>query len=438
MNKKPFLWTIAALSLVLFSACSPTIYSGYEKMENGAYLKFYEKGDSDLSPRIGDGVTIEMAQYFNDSLLFTTAEEGPLELILEESSFVGDVPDAILMMHIGDSARLVVLADSVFAKVMMIEPPVEYAGKPLYYELKLLAIKLGEEIEAERRAILDSLSTVENDYLIALQEDKKNTVTESGLIVMEKTGKGKVAQLGDYLDFHFMMCTKGGDTLMNSFADDESVEIQYVEEFICKGLNEALGMVPQGGTMRFVIPSQLAFDSMGYRGLVLPYEPLIVNLKMNEIMDKASYEKKQAAKAAERQAEKERLKTLETKAIQDYIKANNIDATPTETGIYIIPQKEGEGNLALWGDQVAVHYVLSNLKGDVVESSYDYEQPIEFKLGNSEMIPAIEEALMTMAPGAKVTVITPSEWAFGEIVIDEDLLPAYSPMKIDLELVEIK
>ena len=155
-------------------------------------------------------------------------------------------------------------------------------------------------------------------------------------------------------------------------------------------------------------------------------------------MDKASYEKKQAAKAAERQAEKERLKTLETKAIQDYIKANNIDATPTETGIYIIPQKEGEGNLALWGDQVAVHYVLSNLKGDVVESSYDYEQPIEFKLGNNEMIPAIEEALMTMAPGAKVTVITPSEWAFGEIVIDEDLLPAYSPMKIDLELVEIK
>ena len=438
MNKKPFFWAFAALSLLLFSACDSSVYSGFKKMESGAYMKFYEKGDSDLSPRIGDGVTIEMAQYFDDSLLFTTAEERPLELILEESSFVGDVPDALLMMHIGDSARLVVLADSVFATVMMMETPDEYVGKPLYYDLKLLTIKPLEELEAERRAVLDSLSTVENEYLIAMQADTKNTVTESGLIVMEKTGKGKVAQMGDYLDFHLMMCTKGGDTLVNSFVDDESVEVQYVEEFICKGLNEALGMVPQGGTMRFVIPSQLAFDSTGYHGLVLPYEPLIVHLKMNEIMDKAAYEKKQAALEAKKQAEKERLMALEAKTIQDYIKANGITEAPTESGIYILRQEEGMGDLAQWGDQVAVHYILSNLKGDVVESSYDYDQPIEFKLGNNEMIPAIEEALMTMAPGAKVTLITPSEWAFGELVIDEELLPAYSPMKIDLELVEIK
>ena len=53
------------------------------------------------------------------------------------------------------------------------------------------------------------------------------------------------------------------------------------------------------------------------------------------------------------------------------------------------------------------------------------------------MIPAIEEAVMTMAPGAKVTLLTPSSLAFGEFDLGETL-PPYSPLKIELELVEIK
>ena len=196
--------------------------------------------------------------------------------------------------------------------------------------------------------------------------------------------------------------------------------------------------MPEGGMMRCVIPSGLAFDSTGYENFIKPYTPLVVLLKMNSVMDKAAYEKHQAALEAEKEAEKERLMALESKAIADYIKANNITETPTESGLYIIRQEEGEGDIAQWGDEVSVHYILSTLKGDEVESSYDYDEPISFKIGNNEMIPAIEEALMTMAPGAKVTLVSPSALAFGEIAIDEELLPAYSPLVIELELVEVK
>jgi len=71
----------------------------------------------------------------------------------------------------------------------------------------------------------------------------------------------------------------------------------------------------------------------------------------------------------------------------------------------------------------------------LVESSYDYDSPMSFTVGQGEMIAAIEEAIMTMAPGAKVRIVTPSAQAFGEIVIDEEKLPAYSPLLIELELV---
>ena len=312
----------------------------------------------------------------------------------------------------------------------------EYSGLPIYYDMKLLSIKPSEEIEAERKAVLDSLRMVENDYLIGLQADKNNFVTESGLIILEKTGKGRVAKLGDYINFDFTICNKDGDTLINSF-DVESFEMQLGEEFISKCDNEALGMVPEGGTMHYVVPSEFAFDSLGYQNMIAPYAPLVMTVKMNSIMDEAAYREKQAALEAEKAAEVERLRALEKEMIANYIKENAITEKPTESGLYIIRREEGEGNLAKWGEEVAVHYVLKSLKGEMLETTYDDDEPYEFTIGKNEMIPAIEEAVMTMAPGAKVTLIAPSKLVFGEDEIDPDMID-YSTLLVELELVEIK
>ena len=431
-------WASALLVFLMLPSCGKdSVYSGFEKMESGAYMKFYSKGNSEVMPRLKDEATFEMSQYFNDSLLFTTVGDEPMRIVLTKPDFVGDVADALLMMHVGDSARLVVLTDSVFTTMLQMEEiPEEFAGKPIYYDLKLLSVKPFEVLEAERRALLDSLKMEEEAFLMPLRDDSRNTLTESGIIVMEKTGKGKMAQMGDYVNFDFTMCSPKGDTIMNSFGV-EAVEMQYGEEFIAEGFTEAIGMVPEGGTMRFVIPSELAFDSAGYEQYILPYTSLVVKMKMNSVMDKAAYEKYQAALEAEKEAEMNRLMALEDKTIADYILANGITEAPTESGLYILRQEEGEGNVAQWGDEVAVHYVLKNLKDEQLESSYDYERPMYFKIGGGEMIPAIEEALMTMAPGAKVTLITPSTLAFGEFDLGETL-PPYSPLKIELELVEVK
>ena len=440
-NMRNLIKGLALGSIILLAiSCgnTPSAYKGFKKMETGAYMKFYERSESTVSPRLSDGVTFEMAQYFNDTLVYSTVGDNPVRIILEPAAFVGDVTDALLMMHVGDSARVVVLSDSVFATVMRMEAPEEYVGKPIYYDLKLLSVKPFEEIEAENQRVADSLKQEEQAFLEPFRNDPKNTVTGSGLIILSKQGKGKVARMGDFVDFDFVLMDQSGDTLMDSFGI-ESVDMQYgVEEFICKGFNEALGMVPEKGSMSFVVPSVLGFDSTGYEGVIKPNTAMVVHMRMNAVMDKEAHDKKLAALEAEKEAEKQRLIALETELIRKYILANGITETPTESGLYIIRDVEGEGALAQWGDTVTVHYVLSNLKGDVVESSYDYEQPISFVLGKEEMIPAFEEALMTMAPGAKVTLISPSGLAFGEFAIDEELLPAYSPLVIDLELVAVE
>ena len=436
MRRYLVVFAAVVVAMMMASCGSDTIYSGFQKMDNGAYLKFYSKGDSKTMPRLEDEVTIHMAQYFNDSMLLNNANSEPMTIVLKEADFVGDVTDGLLMMHVGDSARLVVLADSVFIKIMdMKDIPEEFAGKPIYYDLKLLSVKPFELIESERKVLLDSLKSEEDAFVAALLNNTANTATESGLIVMETKGKGRVAKMGDYVDFDFTMCGPQGDTIMNSFGV-EPVEMQYGEEFICQGINEAIGMVPEGGTMRFVVPSSLAFDSIGYEEYIKPYTPLVVVMKMNSVMDKAAYEKKVADREAEMEREKIRQQAKEQKVIDDYLKANNITVAPTETGLYFLSQEEGEGALAKWGDAVSVHYVLRNLKGEQLESSYEFGRPMKFKVGGGEMIPAVDEALMTMAPGAKVTLLTPSELAFGEFDLGENL-PPYSPLLIDLELVSI-
>jgi FKBP-type peptidyl-prolyl cis-trans isomerase len=303
--------------------------------------------------------------------------------------------------------------------------------------LKLLAVKPAEVVEAERKAHIDSLRIAELDFLASMREKPKSIVTESGIIVLEKQGKNKYAKVGDFLNFDFTLCGPTGDTIMNTFGV-EPVETQYGEEFFSDGFNMALSMVPIGGTMRFVIPSKLAFDSLGYEHYIEPYTPLVVLLKMNSVVDKETYEKQQAAQKAEKEAEKERKLKLENEAIAAWIKDNDVKESPTESGLYIIRQKEGAGDLAKSGDMVLVHYELINMDGVVLESSYDYDSPLSFKLGNGEMIPAIEEALLTMAPGEKVKLIVPSRLGFGEVSIDDEWLPAYTPLIIDLELVSIQ
>lgn len=437
--KKSLLRIFLLFVIGMMGSCSnDSLYSGFTKMESGAYMKFYSRSDATVSPRLRDGVTFEMAQYFNDSLLFTTVGDEPIDIVLEPGAFVGDVTDALLMMHIGDSARIAVPADSVFTVVMQMDVPEEYGGKVIYYDVKLLSITPFEEIEVSYSQYLDSLRMEEQVVLNAYKNDLNNTVTESGLIIISNIGKGRVAKLGDFVNFDFIMCSLDDDTIMNSYPI-ESVDIQYGgEDFIAKGFTEAIGLVPEGGRVRFLVPSSLAFDSAGYAGIISPYMPLVVEMRMNRVMNKSEHDKYLQEKESKELAQYNKMLENQRRLIIKYVKDNAITEEPSETGLYLIRKEEGEGRVAQFGDHVAVHYVLFNLNGEEVESSYKFGQTLDFTIGSNEMIPAIEEAVSQMNSGAKVRLIVPSELGFGSVAVDEELLPADSPLVIDLELVSIK
>lgn len=437
--KKIFGLISCLVAFLLVTSChnNSPYPEGFEEQENGAVMEFFVKGDSDVVPSINDEVTFHVAEYLEDSLLFTTAGKEPVTMIVCESDFVGDVHHALQNMHVGDSACVMVVVDSLFLKSYgELEVPEDMAGKSYYYHMKLLSVKPYEVLMKEHQILIDSLKQVEMDLLATTMSNPKYTVTESGLIVMEKSGKGRVAQMGEYVEFDFTLCHIEGDTIVSTFGV-EPVLIQYGEDFMGEGFNEALGMLPVGGKMRCVIPSKLAFDSIGFNPYILPYSPILVTLKMNSIMDQKAFEKKQADMEAEMKAEMDRQFAANRKDIAEYVKSQGLVVSPTQSGLYIIDREEGTGSKAKKGDVVSVHCVMKSLDDLMIASSYEYGEPMTFTIGSGEMIPAIEETVLTMAPGAKTMVIAPSDMAFRDYDFGGSL-PPFTPLIIELELLEIK
>lgn len=65
------------------------------------------------------------------------------------------------------------------------------------------------------------------------------------------------------------------------------------------------------------------------------------------------------------------------------------------------------------GDTVKVHYTGTLADGTQFDSSRGQE-PLEFKLGQGQMISGFEEAVVGMSPGENKTVVIASEDAYGE------------------------
>lgn len=64
------------------------------------------------------------------------------------------------------------------------------------------------------------------------------------------------------------------------------------------------------------------------------------------------------------------------------------------------------------GDLVKVHYTGKLEDGTEFDSSVEKE-PLEFTIGNGEVIPGFELAVSGMSPGESKTVTIPSEQAYG-------------------------
>ena len=91
------------------------------------------------------------------------------------------------------------------------------------------------------------------------------------------------------------------------------------------------------------------------------------------------------------------------------------------------------------GDTVKVHYTGKLDNGTVFDTSADRD-PLEFKIGESRLIPDFEQAVVGMNPGDSKTVQIPSDNAYGPhrdemvIVMDRKDMPENLEPRVDQQL----
>lgn len=427
---------LSVLILSVLSICSCN--REYKTTKNGAKMKFYTINKDATMPEIGDLVIVDVIQKIADTVVFNSRDlEEPFEIIVEEPSFTGDIMCALLSMHLNDHASVVFPIDSIFSVEGEQLPDFINEGTITEMNIVLKEIVKKEEMEKELR---EELNLRKNEELLELKPYYDNadfTVTEDSLVVVAiDKGNGKFAEAGNIMRVHFIFHTLEGDTLFN-FTTGKPYELVYGDMALGQGFYEALSLVDEKGEAEFVIPSSLAFGSEGFYDAILPYTSFKLNLKVVDIMTSEEYE----TELQLLEEEKERIKAQRLKnepyEIAKYLKVNNIDISPKPSGLYYIEKESGNGESVQYGDLVYVHYVIYNLNDELIESSYEYGQPLPFVVGENQMITGIEEAVSYMKVGGMCKIIVPSQLGFGDIDIDEKL-PANSAVIIDLELVDLQ
>jgi FKBP-type peptidyl-prolyl cis-trans isomerase FkpA len=109
---------------------------------------------------------------------------------------------------------------------------------------------------------------------------------------------------------------------------------------------------------------------------------------------------------ARAQTEKDKAKTFQDSA------AKEAGAVRTDSGMVMVPIKEGSGESPKATDVVKVHYEGKLTDGTIFDSSVQRGQPAEFPLNN--VIPCWTEGLQKMKVGGKAKLVCPSAIAYGD------------------------
>ena len=98
--------------------------------------------------------------------------------------------------------------------------------------------------------------------------------------------------------------------------------------------------------------------------------------------------------------------------------------------------QEGTGQQPVAGQTVSVHYKGQLLDGTVFDSSYKRQKPLDFVLGQGQVIPGWDEGVSLLKVGDKARFVIPSDLAYGSRGAG-GVIPPNAALIFDVELVTV-
>jgi FKBP-type peptidyl-prolyl cis-trans isomerase len=285
-----------------FSSCSHSKYSDYEKTASGLQYKFHIKGKDTIHPKYGEIVKVKLAKKLGDSVLESTNLLGNdgIDQLLREPTFKGGIEEGIRLMTIGDSATFLLSTDSINKYFPQRDSTKRLKKNDfMAFGIKLMQIKTMAQVQKEdndrRQAYIQSRKEKGPQELSRYIHDNhieaKPSATGLYLIETEK-GKGASPKDGDTVVVHYTGSFLNGTVFDSSVKRNQPFKFAIGAKQVILGWDEALKLMKKGEVATIIIPSSLAYDSVGYinqqtgKYFIPPYMPMKFDIQLLEIKSK--------------------------------------------------------------------------------------------------------------------------------------------------------
>lgn len=125
--------------------------------------------------------------------------------------------------------------------------------------------------------------------------------------------------------------------------------------------------------------------------------------------------------------------------LKQYMDGEKLSIAPTSSGLYYIPITKKEGKSVAIGDTITVNFEGRFFNSKIFDSTKKRNEPFQFVYGQKwQVIEGLEEAIGMMKEGEKSLFIIPSKLAFGEKGSSTGIIPPFTSVIFEVELIEVK
>lgn len=243
---------------------------------------------------------------------------------------------------------------------------------------------------------------------------------------------GPKPSIGQVITIHLIGKTMTDSVIFSSYEQGKPFHIPLAESAHKGGsLEEAFSLMAKGDSMTFYVSADSLYQHTFKSGRpeFLPAGSQVkFHVKMIEFMDRDAMEKK-----LKDDAQAEVMKERNT--LMEFARSKNLDARFTASGLCFAVEKASSGKQPKLGDTVSVHYTGRFLNGESFDSSVERNEPLQFVLGASMVIPGWDEGVALMREGEKFRLLVPAALAYGEQ--GRPGIPPNSILIFEVELVKV-
>lgn len=289
---------LSALSILALGACKN---SGFKKTKSGMLYKIIENGKGPLVKR-GDVIKIQFVHKLRDSVLASSYEQMPFYAKVDSVGPVYDPQEIFTMLHKGDSAVVIRLADSLAKKagqlpefikpkdklILTLRVVEVFTADSLAQKDQMAEMQKAQQRQAQKQESLRGPKVKEIEDYLTKNKINATKAPQGTFVEVKQQGNGAQVDSGKYCSIRY---TGKNFPSMKVFesnmeAGKEPFSVVVGTHAVIPGWDEGLKYFKQGGKGTLYIPFFNAYGAQPGPG-GQQYENLVFDIEVVAVSDSA-------------------------------------------------------------------------------------------------------------------------------------------------------